>query len=117
MNNLAGMLFQMEQIEARVSSTLAGLKDRRIQASSDDGLVSATVDIWFNVHAVTVDRETIARKTFDLATLEKDIVQAVNGAITRARGVLKEELGSVLGGQIPPQFAGFFGRGVPNEQG
>lgn len=117
MNNLAGMLFQVEQIEAQVTSKLAGLKDRRIEAVSDDGLVAATVDIWFNVRSVTVNRDLVSRKTYDLAVLENSICQAVNNAITKARGVLKEELGAVLGGRIPPQFSGFFGRGGGDEQG
>lgn len=117
MNNLAGMLMQMEQIEAEVTSKLAGLKGRRIEGMSGDGLVTATVDIWFNVCSISINREMVSQKTYDLGTLEDRIRQAVNNAISAARGVLKEELGAVLGGRIPSQFSGFFGRGAFDEQG
>lgn len=117
MNNLAGMLMQMEQIEAEVTSKIVGLKDRRIEGMSDDGLVTATVDIWFNVQSISINRDLVSKRTYDLGTLEHTIRQAVNNAISKARGVLKEELGAVLGGRIPPQFSGFFGRGVFDEQG
>ena len=55
----------------------------------------------------------IGRTTFDLATLEQLVAEAVNDAISKARNLLKTEIGGVFGGKVPPEFAGFFGRSVP----
>jgi hypothetical protein len=35
----------------------------------------------------------------------------VNNAIREARELLRTEIGGVFGGQVPPEFANFFGRG------
>ncbi len=111
MHNLASLLMQMERIESEVNTRLSGLQDRVVQGESEDGLVRVSGDIWFNIKSITIDREKLAAKTFDLATLEKFIAQAVNNAIREARELLRTEIGGVFGGQVPPEFANFFGRG------
>lgn len=110
MQNLAALLMQMERIESEVSSRLTGLRNRLVQGESGGGLVTATGDIWFNIRSIHIDREKLSEKTCDLGTLESLIVEAVNGAIKEARKILKTELGGVIGGQVPPEFANFFGR-------
>lgn len=110
MQNLAALLMQMERIESEVSSRLTGLRNRLVQGESGGGLITATADIWFNVRSIHIDREKLSEKTYDLGTLEALIVEAVNGAIKEARKILKTELGGVIGGQVPPEFANFFGR-------
>ncbi len=113
MQNLAALLMQMEKIESEVNSRLTGLQDRLVQGESAGGLVTATGDIWFNVRSLHIDREKLAAKTYDLAALESHVTEAVNNAIKEARKILKSEIGGVIGGQFPTEFANFFGRG-PN---
>lgn len=114
MQNLAALLMQMEKIESEVSSRLTGLQNRLVQGESGGGLVSATGDIWFNIRAIHIDREKLAAKTYDLASLENLVVEAVNDAIKEARKILKTEIGGIIGGQVPPEFANFFGRSTGN---
>lgn len=111
MQNLAALLMQMEKIESEVNSRLTGLQDRLVQGESGGGLVTATGDIWFNIRALRIDREKLAAKTYDLTALENLVMEAVNNAIKEARKILKSEIGGVIGGQVPPEFANFFGRG------
>jgi len=110
--NLAALLMQMEKIESEVNSRLSGLQDRLVQGEAGGGLVTATGDIWFNIRALRIDREKLAAKTCDLTALEALIVEAVNNTIKEARKILKTEIGGVIGGQVPPEFANFFGRSV-----
>ena len=112
MQNLAALLTQMEKIESEVNSRLSGLQDKLVQGQAGDGLVTATVDIWFNIRGLHIDREKLAAKTYDLTALENLVVKALNEAIKEARNILKSEIGGVIGGQVPPEFANFFGRGV-----
>jgi len=110
--NLAALLSQMERIESEVNSRLSGLQDKLVQGQAGDGLVTATADIWFNIRSLHIDRDKLAAKTPDLTSLENLIQKAVNEAIQEARNILKSEIGGVIGGQVPPEFANFFGRGV-----
>lgn len=114
MQNLAALLMQMERIESEVSSRLTGLKNRVVQGEAGDGLVKATGDIWFNIRSIHIDRDRLSQKTYDLGTLETLIVEAVNAAIKEARTILRTELGGVIGAQVPPEFANFFGRTEDN---
>jgi len=115
-HNLASLLMQMEQIESEVNSRLSRLQDRIVQGESGDGLVRVSADIWFNIKDITIDRKKLAAKTFDLETLEALIAEAVNDAIRTSRQLLSTEIGGVFGGQIPPEFANFFGRGGTNSE-
>lgn len=112
LQNLAALLLQMEKIESEVNSRLSGLQDRLVHGESGDGLVTATGDIWFNMRALHIDREKLSSKSYDLTALEGLIVEAVNNAVREARKILKTEIGGVIGGQVPPEFANFFGRSV-----
>ena len=110
MQNLAALLMQMEKIESEVNSRLSGLRDRLVQGEAGGGLVIATGDMWFNIRALHIDREKLAAKTCDLTALENLIVEAVNDAVKETRNILKTEIGGVIGGQVPPELANFFGR-------
>lgn len=110
MQNLAALLMQMEKIESEVNSRLSGLQDKLVQGQSGGGLVTATGDMWFNIKSLHIDREKLTSNTCDLDTLENLVVEAVNNTIKEARKILKSEIGGVIGGQVPPEFANFFGR-------
>lgn len=110
MQNLAALLMQMEKLESEVNSRLSGLQDRLVQGEAGGGLVIATGDIWFNLRSLRIDREKLAAKTHDLTTLENAVVEAVNNTVKEARKVLRTEIGGVIGGQVPQEFANFFGR-------
>lgn len=110
MQNLTSLLMQMERIESEVNTRLSGLKDRVVQGVSSSGLVTAKADIWFNVKDISIDREMLSSNSFDLESLENAVMEAVNNAIRQARVLLKSEIGGVFGGQVPPEFANFFGR-------
>ncbi|HHW18915.1 MAG TPA: YbaB/EbfC family nucleoid-associated protein [Firmicutes bacterium] len=114
MQNLASLLMQMERIESEVNSRLSGLQDKLVQGEAGSGLVTATSDIWFNIQKIHIDREKLAARTYDLATLENVIAEAVNNAIKEARKLLRTEIGGVFGGQVPPEFGNFFGRSGVN---
>ncbi len=111
MQNLASLLMQMERIESEVNSRLSGLQDKLVKGEAAGGLVTATGDIWFNLRSLHIDREKLAARTHDFAALENAVVEAVNNTMKEARKVLRTEIGGVIGGQVPPEFANFFGRG------
>ena len=114
MQNLAALLMQMERIEEDLNSRLMRLKERTVQGESGDGLIKATGDIWFNVKSIHVDREMLAAGSYDLTSLENLLVEAVNNTLGEARLLLKTEIGGIIGGQVPPEFANFFGRNPRN---
>lgn len=114
MHNLASLLMQMEKIESEVNTRLSNLQDMTVEGTANDGLVKVTGDIWFNIKHITIDRNKLAERPFDLATLEEAIALAVNDAIRKARAMLRTEIGGVLSGKVPPEFAGFFGRSGAN---
>lgn len=105
---------QMERIESEVNSRLQGLTDKVVCGQSESGLVKAVGDIFFNIQDIKIDREKLAQKTYDLSTLEDMIKEAVNNTIMEARRLLRTEIGGVFGGEVPPEFAGFFGRSQNN---
>ena len=109
MQNLAALLMQMERIESEVVASYGAEKQvgaRRIRRRPRHGHGRYLVQHSFYPHRQGKTLE----KTYDLGTLEALIVEAVNGAIKEARKILKTELGGVIGGQVPPEFANFFGR-------
>ncbi len=110
MQNLAALLMQMERLESEVSSRLLGLQGKLVQGESREGLVVATGDVWFNLKGLHINREILATKTHDLTALESAVVEAVNNATREARKVLRAEIGGAICGQVPREFAGFFGK-------
>ena len=114
MHNLASLLMQMEKIESEINTRLSSLQDRTVQGTAGDSLIRVTGDIWVNIQNITIDRDKLAAQPFDLATLEQLVAEAVNDAISKARNLLKTEIGGVFGGKVPPEFAGFFGRSGAN---
>jgi DNA-binding protein YbaB len=113
-HNLASLLMQMEKIESEINTRLSSLQDRTVQGTAGDSLIRVTGDIWFNIQNIIIDRDKLAAQPFDLATLEQLVAEAVNDAISKARNLLKTEIGGVFGGKVPPEFAGFFGRSGAN---
>ncbi len=111
MQNLAALIMQMEKMESEVNTRLSQLQRRVVSGQARNGLISATGDIWFNIKSVHIDEDRFVQENHDLKDLETFIVEAVNNTILEARRVLKTEIGGVLGGQVPPEFANFFGRG------
>ncbi len=111
MQNFAALLTQMERLESEVNTRLSELQNRLVHGQAGDGLIGATGDIWFNIKSVHIDKEKLAARTYDLSELEILIAEAVNNTILEARKLLKTEIGGVIGGQVPPEFANFFGRG------
>ncbi len=110
MRHLAALIFQMEKLESEVNSKLTSLRHHIVRGQAAEGLVTATGDIWFNLKSIHIDREGLAAKTHDLASLESAVVEAVNNTTEEARKILRTEIGGIIGGQIPKEFANFFGR-------
>ncbi len=114
MHNLTGLLMQMEQMELKIGAKLLSLQDQVIFGCSEDGLINVSGDIWFNIKAITIDRKKLSAKLFDLETLEKLIVQAINKTRDNTRNLLRTEIGKILNENIPSELGKFFGENETN---
>lgn len=100
MNNFQNLLKQAQKMQARVSQMQAELADRRVEASSGGGMVTAVVNGRQELVGLKLEREVV--NADDLEMLEDLILAAVNEAMARAGEIAAEEMRKITGGiQLP----------------
>jgi DNA-binding YbaB/EbfC family protein len=100
MNNFQNLLKQAQKMQARVSQMQAELADRRVEASSGGGMVTAIVNGRQELVALKLEREVVNPE--DVEMLEDLILAAVNEAMGRAGDLAAEEMKKITGGMSLP---------------
>ena len=100
MNNFQNLLKQAQKMQARVSQMQAELADRRVEATSGGGMVTAIVNGRQELVALKLEREVVNPE--DVEMLEDLILAAVNEAMGRAGDLAAEEMKKITGGMSLP---------------
>ena len=96
MTNIQNLLKQAQRIQSQVTKMQAELGQRRIEASSGGGMVTAVVNGRQELIALRIDPQVVDPN--DVEILEDLIVAAVSEALGRASEMASEEMKKLTGG-------------------
>jgi hypothetical protein len=100
MKNLAGMMKQAQEMQAKMAELQARLEAAEVTGASGGGLVQVTATGKGALRRVRIDPSLM--KPEDAGVLEDLIVAASNDARTKAEAMMQEETQKLLGGlQLP----------------
>jgi DNA-binding YbaB/EbfC family protein len=103
--DMARLLKQAQQMQARMNEMKEELAERKVTATSGGGMVTVEANGRGEILSIKIDPQVVDPD--DLEMLEDLIVAAVNEAKRRVEDLVKEEMGKLTGGlPIPP---GLFG--------
>jgi DNA-binding YbaB/EbfC family protein len=103
--DMARLLKQAQQMQARMNEMKEELADRKVTATSGGGMVTVEANGRGEILSIKIDPQVVDPD--DLEMLEDLIVAAVNEAKRRVEDLVKEEMAKLTGGlPIPP---GLFG--------
>lgn len=98
--NMAGLLKQAQEIQARLAQIQEELARRTVEASAGGGMVRATVNGKLALTSIKID-PTVVRAE-DCEMLQDLILAAVNEGLRQAREMVSEEMSKLTGGlKIP----------------
>jgi len=98
--NMAGMMKQIQKMQAEMEKAQAELANKSVSAESGGGMVKATCNGQKELISLEIDEEVA--KGGDKEMMEDLIVAAVNKALEAAGKLAEENLGNVTKGMIPP---------------
>ncbi|MCP5062818.1 MAG: YbaB/EbfC family nucleoid-associated protein [Ignavibacteriae bacterium] len=98
--NMAGMMKQIQKMQAEMEKAQAELANKTVSAESGGGMVKATCNGQKEIISLEIDEEVA--NGGDKEMMEDLIVAAVNKALEAAGKLAEENLGSVTKGMIPP---------------
>ena len=98
--NMAGMMKQIQKMQAEMEKAQAELANKSVSAESGGGMVKATCNGQKEIISLEIDEEVA--KGGDKEMMEDLIVAAVNKALEAAGKLAEENLGNVTKGMIPP---------------
>ncbi|MUG05281.1 YbaB/EbfC family nucleoid-associated protein [Bombella sp. ESL0378] len=101
MKNLAGMMKQATQMQARMKEAQAKLERLEIEGTAGNGLVRLSMTGKGVLKAITIDPKLADPE--DMGTLQDLILAAFADARTKVEATSAEEMKQVTGGlQLPP---------------
>lgn len=101
MKNLAQMMKQAQEMQAKMAELQARLETIEVTGASGGGLVQITATGKGTMRRVRIDPSLI--KPEDVGVLEDLIAAAANDAKSKAEAMMQEETQKLLGGlQLPP---------------
>ncbi len=101
MKNLAGMMKQAQEMQAKMVELQTRLEAAEVTGASGGGLVQVTMTGKGVLRRVRIDPSLA--KPEDVGVLEDLVIAAANDAKSRADAVMQEETQKLLGGlQLPP---------------
>lgn len=99
--NLAKMMKQAQQLQAKMAEVQEQLAQAEIEGSSGGGMVKAVMSGRHELRRLTIDPSLVNAE--DVGMLEDLIVAAVNDARGKVEEHVKEEMGKLTGGLgLPP---------------
>ncbi len=101
MKNLASMMKQAQEMQAKMAELQARLEASEVTGASGGGLVQVTATGKGMMRRLRIDPSLL--KPEDVGVLEDLVVAAANDAKTKAEAMMQEETQKLLGGlQLPP---------------
>lgn len=100
LGNMATILRQAQEMQARVREMQERLADVRVEGTSGGGMVAVTVTGQQKVAACRIESALLAGG--DAEVLQDLVVAATNQALDKAREAAQEELAKVSGGLDMP---------------
>ena len=101
MKNLANMMNQAQEMQAKMGELQARLEQVEVNGSAGGGMVSVTMTAKGAMRRVRIDPSLVQPN--DVGVLEDLIVAASNDARNKAEAMVQEETRKLLGGlQLPP---------------
>lgn len=101
MKNLAQMMKQAQEMQAKMAELQARLESIEVNGASGGGLVQVTATGKGTMRRVRIDPSLL--KPEDVGVLEDLVVAASNDAKAKAEAMMQEETQKLLGGlQLPP---------------
>ena len=101
MKNLAQMMKQAQEMQAKMAELQARLEACEVTGASGGGLVQVTATGKGTMRRVRIDPSLL--KPEDVGVLEDLVVAASNDAKAKAEAMMQEETQKLLGGlQLPP---------------
>jgi DNA-binding YbaB/EbfC family protein len=100
---LKDLMKQARDMQAKMARVQEDLKNRRVEASSGGGMVTATASGAQEILEIRIEREIV--NPDDVGMLQDLVRAAVNEALRRSREIMAEEMGKITGGMgIPGLF-------------
>ena len=100
MSSIGKLMKQAARIQKQLEAKQAELAARTIEATSGGGAVKVVAKCDGTIASIKIDPQ--AANPADITMLEDLVLSAANQALTQAKEVQNEEMGSVAGGlQLP----------------
>ena len=96
LRDITGMLGKMKDMQANMQRLQDDLAQRRTEATSGGGMVSATVNGKGDIVALKIEKTAIDPE--DPEMMEDLIKAAINAALEKNRIMLQEEMSKLTGG-------------------
>jgi len=109
MFEIAKLLKNFQKIQGEMKNLQEELSKQVITGSSGGGMVEVTMNGKFEVIDIKIEKRLIQGR--DMQMLEDLIVAAVNDAMKKAQGLIKDKMGQLTGGLSIP------GVGIPGMLG
>ena len=101
MKNLAQMMKQAQEMQAKMAELQARLESIEVNGASGGGLVQVTATGKGTMRRVRIDPSLL--KPEDVGVMEDLVAAAANDAKSKAEAMMQEETQKLLGGlQLPP---------------
>jgi DNA-binding YbaB/EbfC family protein len=101
MKNLANMMKQAQEMQAKMGELQARLDATEVSGASGGGLVKVTMTAKGNMRRVQIDPSLVVPA--DVGVLEDLIVAASNDARAKGEALVQEETQKIMGGlSLPP---------------
>jgi DNA-binding YbaB/EbfC family protein len=101
MKNLANMMKQAQEMQAKMGELQARLEATEVSGASGGGLVKVTMTAKGSMRRVQIDPSLVVPD--DVGVLEDLIVAATNDARSRGEAMVQEETQKIMGGlSLPP---------------
>jgi hypothetical protein len=101
MKNLANMMKQAQEVQAKMAEAQARLEQMEVAGASGGGMVQVTMTAKGALRRVRIDPSLVDPK--DVGVLEDLIVAACNDARQKGEALVQEESQKLLGGlPLPP---------------
>jgi len=103
MSNIANLMKQAQQMQAKMAMLQNELAEREVEASAGGGMVKVKVNGKQEILSITINKECVDPN--DVSTLEELVFTAVNQAMKQSQDMVSQAMSKVTGGMnIPGMF-------------
>ena len=106
MPNMGQLMKQAQQFQSKIAKLQEELGEQTVEASAGGGMVTVIANGKQEIVSIVIDQEVI--EPDDAEMLQDLILAAVNDALSRAKGMVNEEMGKLTKGMNIPGMPGMF---------